>query len=98
MLFKLFYRLRCRGKDSFCIAVAMVIVETQQILLDNVYILKGSAFQDLWLIVTHKNCNQTTNVIARLYYDHICLNGPKTKNSYEKTDLAILWFLNTPRY
>lgn len=82
-------------RDASCIAVAMVFVETRQILPNNVHTLEGSAFNDLRLPITRENRDQITDVIARLYCNHICLNAPKTEKSYQKTDPAILWFLNT---
>lgn len=56
---------------------------------------EGSTFKNLQLPVTHENCYQKTNVITRLYYEHIRLNVPKTGNLYQRTDLAVLSFLNT---
>ena len=76
-------------------AVAIVFIETRQILSDNMHILEGSAFKDLCLPITCENQEQITDFIVRLYYKHIHSNIPKTKNLYQKIDLAILWLLNT---
>ncbi len=73
----------------------MVFLETWQILPDDVHTLEGNAFKDLWLLVIRENCDQTTDVIARLYRKHIRLNVSKNGNSYQRTDPAVLWFLNT---
>ena len=59
------------------------------------YTLEGSAFKNLWLLIICENCNQIMDIIARLYYKHIQFNIPKTENSYQKTNLTVLWFLNT---
>lgn len=48
--------------------------------------------------ITCENWNQTIDVIARLYYEHIHLNVPKMGNSYQKSDPAILLFLNLIGY
>ena len=73
----------------------MVFVKTRQILIDNMHILERSIFKDLWLPVTYENCNQTIDVITRLYRKHIRSNVPKTVNLYQRSDPAVLWFLNT---
>ncbi len=95
MLLGLLQQLRRGGKDISCLAIAMVFVKTRQILPKDVHTLEGSAFKDLQLLVTYENCDQTMDVIVRLYHKHIRSNTPKTGNLYQKTDLAVLWFLNT---
>lgn len=92
---KLLQQLGCGGRNASCIAVAMVFIEMWQILPDDIHILEGSIFKDLWLLVTCKNCDQITDIIVRLYCKHICSNAPKTKNTYQRTDPAVLWFLST---
>lgn len=47
ILFKLFQRLGRRGRDTSYIPVAIVFVEIQQILPDNMHILERSTFNDL---------------------------------------------------
>lgn len=95
MLPKLFQRLGRGERDVSCLAVAMVFVETREILPDDVHTLEGSAFKDLQLPITRENRDQTTDIIARLYRKHIKSNAPKTGNSYQRTDPVVLWFLNT---
>ncbi len=55
--------------------------------------LEYSAFKSVQLPVSKKNHEQITNVIVQLYKDKLQL--VKTGNTYKKTDLGILWFLNT---
>ena len=95
MLLELLQRLGSGGRDTSRIAVAIAFVETWQILSNNMHTLEGNPFKDLWLPITCENRDQTTDVIARLYCKYISLNMPKTGNSYQKTDLSVLWFLNT---
>lgn len=90
MIPELFQRLRREGRDVSSIVVAMVFIETRQILPDNMYILEGSAFKDFQLLIIGEYCDQITDVIARLYHEYIRSNGPKTGNSYQKTNTAIL--------
>ena len=54
----------------------------QQILLDNMHMLEKSAFKDLWLLVNCENWDQTTDVIVRLYHEHIQLKTSNIRNSY----------------
>lgn len=58
--------------------------------------LEQSTFKNLQLSFSRENREQITNVIAQLYKDK--LQSAKTGNIYEKTDLGILWFLNTSGY
>ena len=95
MLPELFQQLRHGERDASRIAVAIVFIEMWQILPNNVHILEKNVFKDLWLPVIRENCDQTTDVIARLYCKHIRSNAPKTGNLYQRTNLAVLWFLNT---
>lgn len=76
----------------------MVFVEMWQILPKDVHTLEGSAFKNLQLPVTRENCDQTTDIIARLYHEYIQLNVSKTGNSYQRTNLTVYWFLNTTSY
>ncbi len=70
------------GRDASRLVVAIVFVETRQILLDDVHTLEGSAFKDPRLPVNRENREQTTNVIVRLYREHIQSKVAKTGNSY----------------
>lgn len=92
---ELLRRLGCRGRDVSRPAIAIVFVETRQILLDDLNTLDGSAFKDLRLPVSQENRDQITDVIIRLYRENIQSKARKTGNAYQKTDSAILWFLNT---
>lgn len=91
-------QLQCRGRDASYITVVINFDEMLQILFENVHILEESTFKDFWLPVTYENWKQTTDVITRLYYKYICSNIPKTENSYQRINPAILWFLNTTSY
>lgn len=44
--------------------------------------------------ITYKNHDQIINAIVRPYHKYIQFNMPKIKNSYQRTNPAILWFLN----
>lgn len=90
MLPELLQQLGRKEKDASHIAVAMVFVKTWQILSDNVHTLEGSEFKDFWLPITCENRNQITDVIARLYCEHIHLNAPKIGNLYQRIDPAVL--------
>lgn len=48
--------------------------------------------------VTHENCDQTIDVIAKLYCEHIYLNVLKIGNLYQRTDPVVPWFLNITGY
>ena len=43
----------------------------RQILSDNVYILERNVFKDLQLFIIYENCNQTIDIIARLYHKYM---------------------------
>ena len=75
----------------------MIFVYPNQILSDNIYILKQSVFKNLRLPINRKNREQITNIIAQLYKNKLQL-AKKTRNKYEKTDPGIFWFLNTSGY
>ena len=47
MLSKLFEQLKYKGRDVFCLAVAIVFVQIRQILSDDVHILEKSTFKYL---------------------------------------------------
>lgn len=68
---KFFQWLGRRGRDASQLIIAIVFVKMQQILLDDMYILKKSAFKDLQLPGNYENWDQSTNVIIRLYYEYI---------------------------
>ncbi len=95
MLPELFQRLERGGRNVSCLAIAIVFIETRQILPEDVHTLKESTFKDFQLLVTRENCDQTTDVITRLYREHIQSNAPKIGNSYQRTNPAVLWLLNT---
>lgn len=77
-------------RDASCIVIALVFIEMQQILPDDVHTLERSAFTDFWLPIIRKNCNQITDIIIRLYCKYIRLNTPKIESLYQRTDPAIL--------
>lgn len=91
---ELLQRLGRGGRDVSRAAVAMVFVDPQQILPEDGHTLESSAFKDLRLPVNHENREQITNVIAKLYRN-VEPTTKKTGNAYQKTDPALLWFLNT---
>lgn len=57
MLPELFQQLGREKRDVSCLAIAIVFVEIRQILIDNMHILKKSAFKDFRLSITCENCN-----------------------------------------
>lgn len=60
--------------------------------------LNGNAFKNLWLPVNRENCDhQITDVIARLYQENGQTEMATMGNSYQRSDLAMLWFLNGTR-
>ncbi len=67
MLLELLQRLERGGRDVSSLAVALIFVDLRQILHTDVHTLDGSAFKDLWLPVSRENCDQITDIIARLY-------------------------------
>lgn len=67
MLLELLQRLGCAGRDVSSIAVALIFVDTGQILPTDMHTLDGNAFKDLQLSISRNNCDQITDVIARLY-------------------------------
>ena len=67
MLPELLQRLRRAGRDVSSIAVAFIFVDIGQTLPTNVHTLDGIAFKNLLLPVSCNNCDQITDVIARLY-------------------------------
>lgn len=71
MLPELLQRLGRGRRDASRLAVAMVFVEKRQILPDDVHTLEGSTFKDLRLPVNCENRDQITDVIVRLYRNHI---------------------------
>ncbi len=71
MLSELLQQLSRGGKDVSYLAIAMIFMETRQILHDNLHTLEGSTFKDLQLPITRENCDQTIDVIARLYCENI---------------------------
>ncbi|WP_375449376.1 hypothetical protein [uncultured Nostoc sp.] len=73
----------------------MVFIDPQQILPEGVHTLETSAFKDLWLPVSNENRGQITDVTPKLYRDNFDSNMRKTGNAYQKTNPAVLWFLNT---
>lgn len=82
ILLKFFQRLGRGGKNVSCLVVSIVFVETWQILPDNMHTLKETVFKDFWVRIILENCDQITDVIARLYYKYIRLNALKTGNLY----------------
>ncbi len=97
MLAELLQQLEHGGRDISSLTVALIFVDPRQILPTNVYILNGNTFKDLRLPVSRKNCNQITNVIARLYQKNGQTKIARTGNAYQKTDPAVLWILNTTK-
>ncbi len=62
------------------------------------HILEEGAFKDLELSVSCENRDQIMDIMIRLYRKHIQSKVARTGNLYQKTNLAILWFLNITRY
>ena len=91
----LLQRLGRAGRDPTLQAVAMVFVNTSQILPDNVHTLESSMFKDLQLPVTRDNQDRITNVIAKLYRNNLEPKRETGGNAYETTDPALLWYINT---
>ena len=56
----------CRDREISSLAVALIFVNPQQILPTDVHTLDGKAFKNLQLPVSRENCNQITDIIARL--------------------------------
>lgn len=71
-----------REKNNSHIADTIVFIKIKPILNDNVHILEGSIFKHVGLSITRENQDQTTDIIARLYYEHIYSNVLKTGNLY----------------
>ena len=93
-LAKLLQRLGQGGRDKSCAVIAIVFVHPSQVLSDNVHMLEQSAFKNLRFSISRENCEQITDVIAQLYKSKLQF-AKKTENVYKRTDLGIIWFLNT---
>ena len=92
---ELLQRLGRAGRNASCQAIAVLFVNSKQILPDDIHTLEASPFKDLQMAVSCKNQDIITDVVAKLYRDNLQHNKEKDGNMYEQTDPAILWYINT---